>query len=103
MSRYLKDIAKMIRTKNSGPFEITMDIIFKNHEDFLEVWNKGIITKEKISALYNVPPEKITTLAVFDAANAIKITFPRPRQQGSIGEVDMHAAQQHVPLMYIEV
>ena len=30
---YLKDIAKIIRSKNAGPFEVTMDIIFQNEED----------------------------------------------------------------------
>jgi hypothetical protein len=47
--------------------------------------------------------EKIITLDKFDAANAIKITIPRPRPQGSYGETDMHCAQQHVPLMHIKV
>ena len=33
----------------------------------------------------------------------VKITLPRPRPQGGIGETDMHAAQQHVPLQEIRV
>ncbi|NLH02527.1 MAG: DUF4387 domain-containing protein [Clostridiales bacterium] len=102
-NKTLKDIAKVIRSKNAGPFEVTMDIIFKTKEDYEEIKNRGIITKELISKLYNIPIEKIITFAYFDAANAIKITLPRPRPQGSIGETDMHAAQQHVPLMKIPV
>jgi len=99
----LKDFAKVIRSKNAGPFEITMDIIFKTKEDYEEIKSREVITKELISKLYNIPVEKIITFVYFDAANAIKITLPRPRPQGSIGETDMHAAQQHVPLMNIEV
>jgi hypothetical protein len=30
-------------------------------------------------------------------------SIPRPRPQGSIGEIDMHAAQQHVPLMHVQI
>ena len=30
----LRDIAKVVRSKNAGPFEITLDIVFKNREDF---------------------------------------------------------------------
>jgi len=97
----LKDIAKVIRSKNAGPFEITMDIIFKTKEDYEEIKRKKVITKEVISELYNIPVDEIITFVYFDAANAIKITLPRPRPQGSIGETDMHAAQQHVPLMNI--
>ena len=65
----LREIAKVVRSKNAGPFEITLDIIFKNRADF----------------------------------DAVKITLPRPRAQGAIGETDMHAAQQHVPLQEIRV
>lgn len=103
MAKRLKDIAKVIRSKNAGPFEITMDIIFKTKKDYEEIKKRGIITKELISKLYQIPVEKIITFVYFDAANAIKITLPRPRPQGSIGETDMHAAQQHVPLMEIAI
>jgi hypothetical protein len=33
----------------------------------------------------------------------VKITLPRPRVQGGVGETDMHAAQQHVPLQEIRI
>ena len=100
---YLKDIAKIIRSKNAVPFEVTMDIIFQNEEDYRRVLDSGVINRELVSKLYHIDPEKIITLSSFDAARAIKITLPRPRKQGSIGETDMHAAQQHVPLMLIEL
>jgi hypothetical protein len=97
----LKDIAKVVRSKNAGPFEITFDVIFKTREDYEAVKATGIITRELISKLYDVPTQRIVTFLYFDAANAIKATIPRPRPQGSIGEIDMHAAQQHVPLMNV--
>jgi len=99
----LRDIAKVVRSKNAGPFEITLDIIFKNREDFEAVRQSGVITRELISKLYNVPTQAIITLGFFDLVNAVKITLPRPRAQGGIGETDMHAAQQHVPLQEIPV
>ena len=33
----LREIAKVIRSKNAGPFEITLDIVFKTKEDFESV------------------------------------------------------------------
>ena len=98
----LKEIAKIIRSKNAGPFEITMDIIFKSDEDYEAVKVAGVITKELIAELYDLSVEDIT-FVYFDAANAIKATIPRPRSQGSIGETDMHAAQHHAPLLDIMV
>lgn len=97
----LKDIAKVIRSKNAGPFEITFDIIFKSKEDYEAVKGTGVITKEMFSQMYNVPIDKIITFGYFDLVNAIKVTIPRPRAQGSIGETDMHAAQQHVPQQHV--
>ena len=97
----LKDIAKVVRSKNAGPFEITFDIVFKSHADYDAAKATGVITKELISELYNVPTQNIVAFVWFDAANAVKATIPRPRPQGSIGETDMHAAQQHVPLMEV--
>ena len=92
----LRDIAKVIRSKNAGPFEITLDIVFKTKEDFEAVKKSGVITQELVSRLYNVPTQNIITFGFFDLINAVKITLPRPRPQGGIGETDMHAAQQHV-------
>jgi Domain of unknown function (DUF4387) len=99
----LKDIAKVVRSKNAGPFEITFDIIFKTREDYEAVKASGVITKQLFSELYDVPTQRIITFVYFDAAHAIKATIPRPRPQGSIGEIDMHAAQQHVPLMHVQI
>jgi hypothetical protein len=100
---YLKDVAKIIRSKNSGPFEITMDIIFKNREDYNRIVDSGVVNEELVSKLYKIRDISVIKLNTYEAANAIKVTFPRPSSQGSIGETDMHAAQQHVPLMFIEV
>ena len=99
----LKDVAKVIRSKNAGPFEVTFDIIFKSKADYERVKQSGVITQELVSTLYNVPTQTILAFVYFDVANAIKFTLPRPRPQGSIGETDMHCAQQHIPLMGIMV
>ena len=99
----LKDVAKIIRSKNAGPFEVTLDVIFKNSEDYKMIKAKEILSKEFIAELYKLPVEDIIALVYFDAANAVKATIPRPRAQGSIGETDMHAAQHHAPLMDIMV
>ena len=99
----LYEVTSLVRSKNAGPFEITLDIIFKSKEDFEAVKKSGVITKELVSKLYNVPTQSIITFGFFDLVNAVKITLPRPRVQGGIGETDMHAAQQHVPLQEVRV
>jgi hypothetical protein len=99
----LKEIAKVIRSKNAGPFEITFDIIFRSKDDYRRFKEANVLTKGLFCTLYNVSPAKIITFGYFDILNAVKATIPRPRPQGSVGETDMHAAQQHAPLLDILV
>src|SRR5690606_13974637 len=99
----IKDLAALVRSKNSGPFEVTFDIIFDDWDKYLLVKNSGMINSALISRLYNVPTQYILTLVHFDVAYAIKFTIPRHRAQGGVGETDMHAAQQHAPLLDVEV
>lgn len=99
----LKDLAKVIRSKNAGPFETTFDIIFDNDDVYQKVLKSGVINKSLISKLYRIEEDKIITLCPFDSARAIKITIPRRTKQGCTGETDMHSAQQYIPLMMVEV
>lgn len=99
----LRDIAKVIRSKNAGPFEITFDIVFKSKEDYEKAKAAGVLNRELIARLYNLDPDDVIAFVYYDAANAVKATIPRMRPQGSIGETDMHAAQQHVPLFDVEI
>jgi len=56
-----------------------------------------------IAKLYGIPEEKILVFAYYDAVNAIKATIVIFKSQGSIGETDMHVAQQHAPLLEIQI
>lgn len=98
----LVDITNIIRSKNSGPYELTMDIMFKSIEDFENVCNKKIINEELICELYKIKKEDIINIIEFKPANAIKITIKRPIASGDLGETDVYGAQQHAPLLSIE-
>lgn len=98
----LVDITNIIRSKNSGPYELTMDIMFKSTDDFENVCNKKIINEELICELYKIKKEDIINIIEFKPANAIKITIKRPIASGHLGETDVYGAQQHAPLLSIE-
>ena len=95
----LIDLARVIRSKNSGPFTLTLDIIFKTKDDYLQIKNSGQITPEFIATLYGTEPEFITKILFFDPANAVKIVMPRLIVSGSPGDNDVYGAQQHAPLL----
>ena len=49
MKTPILDIAKVVRSKNSGPFELTMDIIFKDKASFDQVKAKQAVNRKVLS------------------------------------------------------
>ena len=98
----LVDICNIIRSKNSGPYELTLDIIFKSKEEFNMICEKKIINEDLICNLYRIKKEDIINIVEFNPAIAIKVTIKRPIASGNLGESDVYGAQQHAPLLTVE-
>ena len=99
MKYRLIDLADVIRSKNSGPYEITFDIMFKTEEIYKRVAEAGVINKSSFAALYNISENDVMEIVHFDPAKAIKVTIVRPVTSGDLRETDVYGAQQHAPLM----
>ena len=99
----LRDIASVIRTKNSGPYELTMDILFKEEEMYRRAEKAKIINVPLIAGLYHIPEDEVLKIVYFPKAKAIKATIVRPVASGALGERDVYGAQQHAPLMDLVV
>ncbi len=99
----LQELAKVIRSKNSGPFELTFDVMFDRPEVYERVKASGAVTRESLGALYGVSDADITNFQFFDPALAFKLTIRRPIRQGSVGETDTFGAQQHAPLLGLRI
>jgi len=99
----LYDLAKVLRSKNAGPFELTLDVMFDDEETYQTVKRSGVINRDLICRLYRVRPEDVYHVVSFDAARAIKITIKRPVDSGGIGDTDVYGAQQHAPLIDVMI
>jgi len=97
----LRSLAKVIRSKNAGPFEITFDVIFDNTPAYERVKASGALNAVDLARTYGVTAEDVLVCMFFDPARAFKLTLKRNWPQGSVGERDTFGAQQHVPLMDI--
>ena len=95
----LVDVASVIRSKNAGPYELTLDVIFKERFWFEEAVRAELINRALIARLYGVPEADVLEIVAFEPANAIKATIKRPLVSGAIGETDVYGAQQHAPLL----
>lgn len=101
--RKLPELASVIRSKNSGPYELTLDVIFKDKATFEAVCRSQVINKTTIAKLYGISEEEVIGIIEFAPANAIKATIVRPYPSGALGETDVYGAQQHAPLLNLEV
>ncbi|QSH41653.1 DUF4387 domain-containing protein [Lentisphaerota bacterium ZTH] len=99
----LIDAATVIRSKNCSPFELTMDIIINKETDFQNIKKADAINRKVIAEAYNIPLEKVKKVIYFDAAQAIKAVMERPVASGSPGDTDVYGAQQHAPLLKLEL
>jgi len=93
----LGELADQVRSKNAGPFWITLDVFFKNRPDYTLAVDSGVLSPQTIGRVYQVDP---STVEYFQLPGilSVKISFPRPVTAGSFGDRDLHAGQQHVPL-----
>ena len=98
----LRDIASVIRSKNAGAYEITFDIMFSDRNTYERVKQTDVINQLLFARLYQTP-EELCHFLTFDGAFAFKCTIPRPIPAGDVGDSDMYGAQQHAPLLDIEV
>jgi len=73
----LWEVAKLIRSKNSGPFELTFDVIMKVRATYEKVRDANVINAQWFAHTYRLKPE-VVSIINYDAAAAIKITIPRP-------------------------
>ncbi|HAK5294336.1 TPA: DUF4387 domain-containing protein [Salmonella enterica] len=99
MKQSICSLAQVIRSKNAGPYELVLDILFKTNEDYQRVKASGQLTPQLIASLYNVEPDFIHRIIWFDSANAVKIVMPRDIISGNVGDNDVYGAQQHAPLL----
>jgi len=102
MKMRLRDLASVIRSKNAGPFELTLDVLLKDDATFEMLRKADVINPKSIANLYRIPESDVIGIVYFPNARAIKATIVRPWASGALGERDVYGAQQHGPLMSFE-
>lgn len=91
-----------IRSKNAGPFWVTIDIFCGDDDVFKRACNSGSITKKSVADVYGVKEDEVKLFQI-PSLNVIKISYPRLKPQGEKYERDMHAGQQYVQIAELEI
>ncbi|MEI7429040.1 MAG: DUF4387 domain-containing protein [Betaproteobacteria bacterium] len=94
----VSEVCRHVRSKNAGPFWITLDLWFPDRDSFERYSTSQAFQPAAIGALYGIDPEQIKCFPVPDLC-VLKISYPRVCPQGGVMERDMHGGQQYVRLL----
>lgn len=98
----LWEVARLVRSKNAGPFVLTFDVMFDSVEQYRRVRDSGMLTPAVISRLYATRLEDIRFFHC-DSALAIKFSIPRPIASGDLNDGDVFGGQQYAPILDLEI
>lgn len=90
MSTRVRDYVQQVRSKNAGPFWVTIDI-FCGTEEAYERVSRLLSTAQVVDAMQQ--PEQIIKRFDIPALHVVKFSIPRPVVQGHHSDRDMHGAQ----------
>jgi len=99
----LMDMARVIRSKNAKVNKMTYDIFFDTEEDYQSALRSNAFTKEAVAQTLGIPLADVIGCYRADNCRAIKISTYRRLISGSPGERDVFGAQQHLPLLLLEI
>ncbi len=95
----LREVCKVVRSKNAGPFIFTFDIMFKDTETFRSVQEAGHLDRAAVARAYGISPNEVLSFDWHAFANAVKFSIKREVASGGVGDSDVYGAQQHAPLL----
>jgi len=98
----IAEIAQICKSKNAGPFELTIDVVFGSREMYDRVKATGVLNAALIARLYGISENQVL-FTPYPAGNAFKATIPRRMPSGDVGDTDIYGAQQHAPLLDVDI
>lgn len=96
----LGELVEKIRSKNAGPFWLTIDIFCGTSSAFARTCES--LSTERVATVFATDPKTLKRFEI-PSLNVIKFSLPRPEIQGSIADRDMHGASWAALLSEIEL
>lgn len=96
----LAAVARVVRSKNAGPTQLTLDLFFHDAAGYERACRAPGLQIEAVAARYGVPAAQVRRFEL-PALHALKLSLPRRICAGDPGDGDVYGAQQHVPLLEV--
>lgn len=98
----LEEVCRHVRSKNAGPFWITVDLFFRDLEAFDRYCNAAELQPTALASIFGVRADQVGRYPV-PALGVLKISYPRKDPQGGIVERDLHGGQQYVRILDLQL
>jgi hypothetical protein len=98
----LTELATLVRSKNAGPFLLTLDVVFRSRASYDAVVKSGVLSATSVAKMYRVAVEDVQ-FYLCPEINAMKATLPRTVGSGDPLDTDVYGAQQVGPLMNLDI
>ena len=96
------ELAIHVRSKNAGPFWLTLDVFLGSDRDYRLLAESGTLTREAVASLYRVASADVHVFHL-PQLRVVKVSFPRAVPAGSFEDRDAHGGQQYLPLSRLEL
>ena len=60
----LRECVKLVRSKNAGPFELTIDVMFSSPTLFRSCVKTGVLGPQNIAKIYDIPDKLIKVFEI---------------------------------------
>ncbi|MGE0044897.1 MAG: DUF4387 domain-containing protein [Hyphomonadaceae bacterium] len=98
----VKEVCHHLRSKNAGPFWVTIDLFFDGDASFEKYAESPRLGPALFADLYGADPALVKRFPVA-SLHMVKFSYPRTSAQGGEIERDMHSGQQFVRLLDVEL
>lgn len=104
----LSDLCRIVRSKNAGPYEITIDAMFASTEAYEAIKSSDLLSASNVAKAIGISEQDIIWIGFFDPAISFKVTIPRIRSgkkksAGGFMENDIHGSQEHMGLASLKL
>lgn len=94
----LYDCADIIRSKNAGPFTLTIDLFFGDEARYALAKSSTLLTPEGVAAAYGVDTDRVKGVWWDDRIRAAKVSLLRWSSSTDPFCADLFGAHLHTPL-----
>ncbi|MBX3482244.1 DUF4387 domain-containing protein [Phenylobacterium sp.] len=98
----VRDACRHVRSKNAGPYWVTVDLFFRDAERFARYAGSPALGPALFERLFGADPALVQHHRIADLG-ILKVSYPRTSPQGGEVERDMHCGQQFVRLLDVRL